>query len=88
MDINSRSIIVRMAALGISADQLVRKTRITKDRMGYILNVGKCEDAELDRICTALAIRREMILANERKDTSMYEKKRRFRNGLSGCDTQ
>lgn len=68
MDINSKSIIVRMAALGISADQLVRKTRITKDRMGYILNVGKCEDAELDRICTALAIRREIILTAERKE--------------------
>lgn len=88
MDINSRSIIVRMAALGISPDQLIRKTHITKDRMGYILNVGKCEAIELDKLCTALAIRREMILANERKDTSMYEKKRGFRDGIPGCDTQ
>lgn len=68
MDINSRSIIVRMTALGIGPDQLVRKTQITKDRMGYILNTGKCEDSELNKICVALAIKREMILPHGRKE--------------------
>lgn len=68
MDINSKSIIVRMAALGISPDQLVGKTHITKDRMGYILNAGKCENSELDRICIALTIKRETILPHGRKE--------------------
>ena len=62
MEINSKAIIIRMAAVGIGPDRLVRKTRITKDRLGYILNAGKCEDFELEKICIALTVKREAFL--------------------------
>lgn len=61
MQISKEKVRIRLTALGMSMDQLVKKSRISKWRLCDILNKGECDNDELINISRALMTRSEEL---------------------------
>lgn len=62
MKVSKSKIMIRLTALSMTMDQLVRKSEISKYRLCEILNRGECDDSEMIRISRALVTRKEDLL--------------------------
>ncbi len=61
MRVSKEKIMIRLTALGMSMDKLVKKSCISKWRLCTILNTGECDKEELNSISRALVTRSETI---------------------------
>lgn len=61
MKISKEKVMIRLAALGMSMDQLVKKSCISKWRLCDILNKGECDKDELTGISRALVTQSEAL---------------------------
>ena len=59
MKVSKEKVMIRLAALQMSMDQLVKKSHISKWRLCDILNKGECDNNELNSIGRALVTRSE-----------------------------
>lgn len=59
MKISKEKVMIRLATLHMTMDQLVKKSRISKWRLCDILNKGECDNDELNNISRALVTRSE-----------------------------
>ena len=61
MKVNRAKIMTRLTVLGLSMDQLVRRSSISKYRISDIMNGSDCDSDEMYRISRALATRSEEL---------------------------
>lgn len=59
MKISKEKVMIRLATLHMTMDQLVKKSRISKWRLCDILQKGECDNDELNSISRALVTRSE-----------------------------
>lgn len=61
MKISKEQVMIRLTALHMPMDQLVKKSHINKCRLCDILNKGECDNDELNSISRALVTRSEEL---------------------------